>query len=487
MGRAEGGPRHALAIGTMLHGYVLESVLGHGGFGIVYRARHEELGSTVALKEYFPVELAVREGGSVHPRSMECTEQYWDCLQRFLAEAKLLTQFRDVPGVVSCIDFFRDNGTAYLVMDHVDGVSLAELLCQREESGTPLGENDLRSIAVPLLEALDCVHEGGTLHRDIKPSNILIRRDDGQPVLIDFGAAKHSVALYSKSFAPYTEGYAAIEQVGDGELGPWTDIYAIGAVLWRIVAGGNPPWKPPNPVKVENRLIAEAQGKPSPMPSAIEIGNERFEEGLLKQIDKCLEIPELARPQSCKPLLGVLSNPSIVVRKGTSSPEKKRDGPPRSDDIYFTKSSTTRRFISHLFEILYSSALIVPVSLGAFLSCMIVFGIVEYVVAKIFTISIDKVDSFISPIAWSTLAIFLILFAVYSLRKILNDPTIVSEFNDAIRWWWLMLTFFGGIFVALFRLERTSSEWETPEIFCLIFCISGLFFFLYSWLRHRFI
>ena len=244
--------RDALPRGTALRGYTIEEVLGHGGFGIVYRARHNELGGLVAIKEYLPVESALRDGAAVHPRSAACRADYEDGLRRFLEEAKALIGFRDHPSIVSCRDFFRANGTAYLVMEHEDGLPLSVLLQRREAAGRPFAEADLLAVMVPLLEGLARVHEAGALHRDIKPANILVRRADERPVLIDFGAAKQGAAERSKSMAPYTEGYAALEQVGEGELGPWTDLYAAGAVMWRMAAGGNPPWQPQGAVRVRS-------------------------------------------------------------------------------------------------------------------------------------------------------------------------------------------------------------------------------------------
>ena len=268
--------RGALPAGTVLRGYVIEAVLGYGGYGVVYRARHEELGHLVAIKEYLPADLSFRDRGTVFPRSTDWQEVYEDGKRRFLEEAKRIVQFTAEPGVVTCLDFFRANGTAYLVMEHVDGLPLADLLKGREGSGRPLDEEELLSLVIPLLKTLSRLHEAGVLHRDVKPSNILVRRADGQPMLIDFGAAKEGVALHSKSVAPYTEGYAALEQVGEGELGPWTDIYGVGAVMWRIVAGGSPPWTPPNPSRVELRAAAVLTGKPDPLPLAMELGAGRF-------------------------------------------------------------------------------------------------------------------------------------------------------------------------------------------------------------------
>ena len=298
--------RDALPLGAALGAYTIEEVLGHGGFGIVYRARHNELGNVAAVKEYLPAELAVREGASVHPRSAACRAGYEDGLRRFRDEARALVEFQAHPSIVSCRDFFRANGTAYLVMEHEEGLPLSELLRRREASGRPFDEADLLAVMVPLLEGLRRVHEAGMLHRDIKPGNVLVRRSDERPVLIDFGAAKQGIAERSKSLAPYTEGYAALEQVGEGKLGPWTDVYAAGAVMWRIVAGGNPPWAPPNPVKVEKRANAVVRGEADPMPSARELGAGRFSPGVLAAIDRCLKLNEKERARDCGELLALL-------------------------------------------------------------------------------------------------------------------------------------------------------------------------------------
>ncbi len=325
--------RDALPRGTVLRDYTIERVLGHGGFGIVYRARHNELGNRVAIKEYLPVELALREGASVHPRSAACRADYEDGLRRFLEEARALVGFHDHASIVSCRDFFRANGTAYLVMEYEEGLPLSELLARREAAGRPFTEADLLAVMVPLLEGLARVHEAGALHRDIKPSNVLVRRSDERPVLIDFGAAKQMAAERSKSLAPYTEGYAALEQVGEGELGPWTDLYAAGAVMWRMVAGGKRPWEPPNPVKVEKRANAALRGGADPMPPARELGAGRFSPGALNAIDRCLQLNEKERVRDCRELLGLLRGAGpvgeAVAAASTPAPQARRGRLPR--------------------------------------------------------------------------------------------------------------------------------------------------------------
>ena len=287
--------RDALPQGCVLRDYTIQEVLGHGGFGIVYKACHNELDHVVAIKEYLPSELAVREGTTIRARSADCETHFADGLRRFREEAKALIDFQQHPSVVDCRDFFRANGTAYLVMEYVEGLPLSELLRKREAAGRPFTESDLLGIAIPLAQGLAHIHRAGVIHRDIKPANILVRQSDQRPVLIDFGAAKQAVAEHSRSLAPYTEGYAAFEQVADGQLGPWTDLYGFGAVLWRMVAGGNRPWDPPNPVKVETRANAGLREADDPLPAAKELGAGRFADEILETIDGCLQLRDSER------------------------------------------------------------------------------------------------------------------------------------------------------------------------------------------------
>ena len=298
--------RDALPQGSVLRDYTIEEVLGHGGFGIVYKARHNELGHVVAIKEYLPSELAVREGATIRARSADCETYFADGFRRFREEAKALIDFQQHPSIVDCRDFFRTNGTAYLVMEYVEGLPLSELLRQREAAGEPFTESDLLGVAFPLAEGLAHIHRAGVIHRDIKPANILVRSTDQQPVLIDFGAAKQAVAEHSRSLAPYTEGYAALEQVADGQLGPWTDLYGFGAVLWRMVAGGNRPWDPPNPVKVESRANAGLRDAEDPLPTARELGVGRFADRLLELIDGCLQLKDTERIRESDRVVQVL-------------------------------------------------------------------------------------------------------------------------------------------------------------------------------------
>ena len=293
--------RDALPPGARLDGdkYEIEEVLGSGGFGVVYRAHHRDLGVCV-LKEYLPSEIAVREGEMVYPKSSGDTCDYQDGLNRFRREAQQLIRFSGHPNIVRCRDYVTANGTAYLVMDFEDGLPLDTFLAGREAQGQPLTEAELRHLLRPLLEGLATVHAEDVLHRDIKPENVFVRRRDGQPVLLDFGAAKEDFSKHSRSRAPHTPGYAAPEQVEDeGHLGPWTDVYAVGALMWRAVSGAVPP-------KVENRWSATSQGRADPLVIDEGAGGGRFSADLLAVMRECLHLDKGHRPQSAEALLAML-------------------------------------------------------------------------------------------------------------------------------------------------------------------------------------
>ena len=325
---------HALPPGAVLHDYVIESELGSGGFSIVYLARHRLNSDWLfAIKEFLPRELAVRDndGASVHPVDTEASDAFEDGLKRFRDEAEQLRKFRNEPYIVSCLNYFEQNGTAYLVMDYDDGLPLSEFLERREAAGQPFAESDLRAVVEPLLEGLEVIHRAGVLHRDIKPGNVFVRRSDditgrpAQPVLIDFGAAKQNyLAQHSRSHAPYTPGFASYEQVSsEGKIGPTTDIYAVGALMWRMVAGGCPEderlfvtegaggtgntgvWTP-TPRAVEKRAYALHRGRSDPMVPAVQLGAGRFSPALLRAIDACLKLYPEDRVQNCQSLARLL-------------------------------------------------------------------------------------------------------------------------------------------------------------------------------------
>jgi serine/threonine protein kinase len=228
--------------GTILHNrYQIESVLGHGGFGITYAAYDQSFGARVAIKEYLPRHLATRgEGQSrVSVYSGEARRHYDYGLKKFMEEAHLLAQFAHHPNVVSAREYFAANGTAYMVMEYAEGVTLKEYL---EKKGGRIPFEEARSIMMPVMDALREVHQVGLLHRDISPDNIYITTA-AQVRVIDFGAARYFAGEQSKSLSVILKsGYAPEEQYrSKGQQGPWTDVYATGATLYRALTGRTPP------------------------------------------------------------------------------------------------------------------------------------------------------------------------------------------------------------------------------------------------------
>lgn len=226
----------SLPAGYRIEGYQIESELGHGGFGITYKAVDLELNRLVAIKEYLPRDFAYREAGNtVRPISSSDTEVFEWGITRFLDEARTLARFHH-ESIVGVRRFFRANNTAYLVMDYCEGEALDTLL-KRDEY---LPAKVVHKMLPSLIEALDILHAGGIVHRDVKPANIYLK-SNGIPVLLDFGSARQSVGgrshttVLSPYYAPY-EQYSTTQ-----EQGPWTDIYGLGATLYHCMTGGRPP------------------------------------------------------------------------------------------------------------------------------------------------------------------------------------------------------------------------------------------------------
>ncbi|MEW8437519.1 MAG: serine/threonine-protein kinase, partial [Candidatus Thiodiazotropha taylori] len=278
----------ALPDGTFVDNYKIQRVLGAGGFGITYLAWDERLHCNVALKEYLPNEMAIRkhDGSTVIARSTEHQDNFQFGLLRFLDEARALARFSE-PNIIRVRTFLEANDTAYMVMDYEEGEPLSALL---EREGT-LDEATLKNLMIPILDGLRAVHREQFLHRDIKPGNIYLR-SEGSPVLLDFGAARQALGEHSRSMTGIvTAGYAPFEQYSSrGKQGPWTDLYAIGATMYRAISG-HPP------VESSERVAAVGEGDPDPLVPATEVGKGRYSEPLLSSIDWMLNLAAKDRPQ----------------------------------------------------------------------------------------------------------------------------------------------------------------------------------------------
>ncbi len=300
--------KSALRTGFRLAEYTIESVLGHGGFGITYLARDTTLGALVAIKEYLPHEIANRDDKTkVLPNpSREAVRDYQHGLKNFVKEARALARFKH-PNIVRVLRFLEANGTAYVVMEYEEGQSLADYL---KRNGPRLDEQTLLRVFVPILNGLHAVHEADMLHLDIKPENIYLRKD-GSPMLIDFGSARQATANMQR--VALTHGYAPMEQYPDkGTPGPWTDVYAIGASMYRCTTGK----KPDDSLE---RYQAVLKYQVDPLTPATKAGGKEYRHNVLECIDWAIQIYPRDRPQSARELQDALMGKGRTGRQGSIS------------------------------------------------------------------------------------------------------------------------------------------------------------------------
>ncbi len=272
----------ALPVGYQLQGYEIRKVLSAGGFSFVYIARDKDK-QTVAIKEYLPIALALRaDGEKVQVNSPEASVSFGHGLKCFFEEGRTLANINH-KNIVRVINFFRANETVYMVMQYERGRSLQEFILGRNE---PLPENFVRRAFSELLNGLREVHAQKLLHLDIKPANIYIRMD-GSPVLLDFGSARQTLNEVQPHLPPsYTPGFASPEQYVDRkQLGPWSDVYSVGATMYGCLVRAAPM---PADQRLKKDLLVPAE----------KIGQGIYSSNLLKIIDRCLALDHLQRPQS---------------------------------------------------------------------------------------------------------------------------------------------------------------------------------------------
>jgi serine/threonine protein kinase len=285
--------RLVLPVNTVLDGsYRIMRVVGSGGFGITYEAEDTGLGTMVAVKEYYPFDFGDRDSTmSVRPKSERHKQTFDWGRTNFLQEARTLARFEH-PSIVRVTRVFEANATAYMVMRFEQGRSLESWLNNLDRAPT---QEELDSIIAPMLDALELMHAANFLHRDIAPDNIIVR-NDGTPVLLDFGAARRAVAEMSRMLTGIVKaGYSPHEQYSsDGRLqGPWSDIYALGGTLYRAVTG-----KPPEE--------ATLRFDEDHMASAAKAAKGKYRRDFLSAIDTCLKVRHSERPRSVAQLRPML-------------------------------------------------------------------------------------------------------------------------------------------------------------------------------------
>ncbi len=268
--------------GYQLEHYRIERQISLGGFSIVYLA-YDEDGTPVAIKEYLPNSLALRREGDVLPTiADENLTPFRYGMKCFFEEGRALAGLSH-PNVVRVLNFFRANDTVYMVMRYERGRTLQEYVQKHKGN---VRENFLRGVFTRLLNGLREVHAQKLLHLDIKPSNIYVR-NDGTPVLLDFGAARQTLAADTPMLKPmYTPGFASPEQYGGrDQLGPWSDIYSVGASMYACLSGTAPQAAD---ARVRNDQVVPAQRR----------WEAKYSPQLLKTIDWCMHLDHLERPQS---------------------------------------------------------------------------------------------------------------------------------------------------------------------------------------------
>lgn len=273
----------SLPDGTRLDGYRIDHTLGGGGFSVVYLATEISSGRTVVIKEYIPSRLATRrDDHSVIPKTDEDASRFNRGRLLFFQEASALATLKH-PNIVNVLSFFRANGTVYMVMEYQEGKNLQVYLTSRRGN---LSEKFLRTVFPPLLDGLDLIHSKDLLHLDIKPGNIHIRLG-GQPLLLDFGAVHgFPQSRQSQPGQIISPGFSPVEQYEtNGYVGPWSDIYALGATMRACIEGKPPP-------------AAKDRHERETMKSARSSFSKRYSNTLLDAIDWAMEVDPLLRPQN---------------------------------------------------------------------------------------------------------------------------------------------------------------------------------------------
>lgn len=292
-----------LQVGTILHGtYKIESYLASGGFGNTYLAKNIEFDETYAIKEFFVKGVCQRDGNSttISVSNAENTNSFEQQREKFKKEARRLRSLSN-PHIVKVYDLFEENGTAYYVMDYVDGENLSARL---KRTNAPLAESEVRNYLNQILDGLEAIHNEGMFHLDIKPANIMV--DSHNVVkLIDFGASKQQSTVGGATMSTgisYTNGYAPSEQMAQSydKFGPWTDFYALGATVYKLLTNQDPP-----SVSDLSEDDTEDKHLALPMPNV--------SEEMKKLVVWMMQVNRLKRPKNVGEIKRILQQSSIAT------------------------------------------------------------------------------------------------------------------------------------------------------------------------------
>ena len=343
---------HQLPVGTVLkEQYLVGRVLGQGGFGITYLGWDLYLDIPVAIKEYYPNGMVMRES-TISLDVVSCGGddglRFRNNKERFLREAKMLARFSQVTEIVQIRNFFLTNNTAYIVMEYVEGKTLKQYVKDR---GGRLSVEETLSILGPVMEALSKVHKAGVVHRDISPDNVMML-PDGSAKLLDFGAVRDvGAAAVDKELTKSTEailkqGYAPIEQYQKrGSLGPWTDVYALCATIYFCLTG-EPPADAPERLLMDEALYLEEK-----VPELKMLQRQALEHGLTLRTEQrtgSMELlyEELFREEK-EPVPAVEAVPVPAPAEAVQKPEKPAE-PEKAEPVQKQKPKQSSRFFIHI-------------------------------------------------------------------------------------------------------------------------------------------
>ena len=320
--------QHTLSLpaGTRLAEFEVTQTIGEGGFGIVYLAWDHSLQRKVALKEYMPSSISTRVGPTeIRPRSERHQETFDAGLKSFINEARLLAQF-DHASLLKVYRFWEANGTAYMVMPFLEGATLRDTVRALAE---PPGEAWIIALLMPLFDALSMLHAAQCFHRDIAPDNILLLADGGRPLLLDFGAARRVIGEVTQALTAILKpGYAPVEQYAEIpglKQGPWTDIYALAAVVHWMVTG-----KTPSPSV--GRLFDDSH---VPL---VERAAGRYSPAFLQAVDRALAVMPEHRTQTVEAFRAeLLGGAAAVVAPGAAGATLPTPGPQGAASIPSTR------------------------------------------------------------------------------------------------------------------------------------------------------
>ncbi len=318
-----------LPVDYELNVYKIKSILGQGGFGITYLAYDSSLDRDVAIKEFMPQGMAARgEDYTLHSINADddsvCTLEWG--LERFIREARTLSKFNH-PSIVRVHTVFEANNTAYMVMSYEKGVTFQEVV----KKGQP-SEDDLTDMIMGLLDGLEGMHAEGFIHRDIKPGNIFIR-EDGSALLLDFGSARQAIGEETQTLTKVASpGYAPFEQYyGRSDMqGPWTDIYALGATMYRAITGEAP-------IDATFRNRSSGEDAIQEIVDILDEHSEKYSPFLLRAVEHAIRTNHKERPQTIAEWRKMLADPSVSTatqwryaassfrKKPANKPEEKKN------------------------------------------------------------------------------------------------------------------------------------------------------------------